>query len=164
MIDHQYLKQILHYNPNTGLWTWLQAISNKVVIGNVAGTKTPWGYIRITVHQEKYMAHRLAWFYMTGEWPPEEIDHKDLVRDNNKWDNLRLATSSQNKANRKEQRNNTSGHKGIDWDTRRSKWRTRVADKHIGYYDSFDMAVEKYRETAKDQFEEYARGKNDFTA
>lgn len=107
-------------------------------------------------------ASRVAWLVMTGEWPIYEVDHEDCDPGNNKWANLRLATRSQNSANRRRPKNNRSGYKGVSWDTRRNTWRSQlvVAGKRIwlGYFDDPVVAHTAYCQTAERHFANFARG------
>ena len=101
MITQERLKELLSYDPLTGVFIW-RVDRYRVKAGDRAGSISPsTGYRVIRVLQKNYGEHRLAWFYMKGEWPLAEIDHEDLNRQNNKWSNLRSATSSQNKTNRR---------------------------------------------------------------
>lgn len=93
------LRRLVKYDPETGLFTWIVKVAHRVRIGDVAGSQMKNGYWRVCVLGTQYYAHRLAWLYMTGVWPSQEIDHKDLNKVNNRWGNLRLANSTQNKAN-----------------------------------------------------------------
>lgn len=105
------LKELLHYDPETGVWTRLVATSNSIRIGDVAGGVNH-GYVRISVDGRKYSAHRLAFLYQTGAWPSAEVDHWNLDKADNSWGNLRGATRSQNIANTSTRINNairTSG-------------------------------------------------------
>lgn len=100
--DQQMLKSVLDYDPATGLFRWKTERSNAPQgnrIGTVAGSPASNGYWRIWLFGEERAAHRLAWLWMTGEWPSSDIDHDNLNRADNKWENLRLATVSQNAAN-----------------------------------------------------------------
>lgn len=99
-LTQEYLKSILEYNLETGKFIWLVKTSNRVKIGMYAGTLRNNGYLKININGQLYYAHRLAWLYMTGKWPENHIDHKDGIKDNNKWENLREATYSQNNKNR----------------------------------------------------------------
>jgi len=124
----EYLREILHYDPETGVFTW-RAGRGRVKDGAVAGSILPRREGKggptslVGVRGRKYPAHRLAWVYMTGSWPPLEIDHIDTDSLNNRWDNLRLATTQQNGANRGPQKNNSSGFKGVCWNKANKAWR-----------------------------------------
>ena len=107
------LKDLLHYDPETGLFTWLQSTNRKIKLGDAAGCLGPQGYVRLRFDGKYYQAHRLAWLYMTGKWPEEFIDHKDTNKSNNKWGNLREATRSENGYNRPHQKDNELGVKGV---------------------------------------------------
>lgn len=101
------LRSVLHYDQETGIFTWLVRMSRATRAGDVAGSGHD-GYVRINIRGQRYMAHVLAWLYVTGEWPPELIDHWDTVRNNNAWANLRLATGSINAQNQRRSHSNSS--------------------------------------------------------
>lgn len=105
------LRELLHYDPETGLFTWKVARQGTRA-GAFAGALNH-GYLRITIDWRHYPAHRLAWLYMTGEWPADLIDHINLVSDDNRFVNLRQATRAQNMHNSARPRTNTSGVKGV---------------------------------------------------
>ena len=88
MITQQRLKELLNYDPETGIFTWVKRTSNRVKIGDAVGFNSH-GYVRMKVDGTVYGAGPLAWFYMTGRWPSHEIDHKNTIRNDNRWDNLR---------------------------------------------------------------------------
>lgn len=119
------LKGRYSYDPETGLFTRLKG-SGRDKIGSVVKTKSVAGYIRIGLDNKTYMAHRLAFLYMTGSWPVGDVDHKDTVRDNNKWENLRDVTKEVNGRNRSIHKNNTSGHAGVSWNKSESKWQAYI--------------------------------------
>lgn len=126
------LRAILHYDPETGEFRWLQrAKSRRAKVGNTS--KQRHTILRITIDRKQYKGHRLAWFYMTGEWP-ERIDHKDRNSLNNRWSNFRVATRSQNQWNHKKYKNNTSGVTGLIWDKLGSRWVVRFRGKHFGSF------------------------------
>ena len=114
MITHQRLLESIRYNPENGYFIWPN--------GDIAGTERNDGYCQINILGKIYLAHRLAWFYVTGEWPIGKLDHQDNDRLNNRWENLRLATNGQNAWNSKLSTKNRSGHKGICWHSGRGKW------------------------------------------
>lgn len=109
------LRHLLRYNPTTGVFVRRVAAGRHGChkAGTVAGhLNARHGYITIRVDGRSYLAQRLAWLYMTGEWPKKQIDHKNLIRSENRWNNLREATHGQNVQNSSLRKNNTSGFKG----------------------------------------------------
>lgn len=92
------------YNPLTGVFT-LAHCRGRWPAGTIVGRLRKDGYIDIGIGKKRYMAQRLAWLYVYGEWPTDEVDHRNRIRSQNNIDNLRLGTHSQNMAN-------NSGHKG----------------------------------------------------
>ena len=93
------LRELLHYDCETGEFRWLKRASPSIQPGDMAGTLDNQGYRRITIKGRHYRAHHLAWLYMRGNWCSLMIDHRDLDPSNNRWANLRRATGSQNNAN-----------------------------------------------------------------
>jgi hypothetical protein len=106
------LHELLHYDPETGVFTWLM---NKgwVRAGAVARYQDSFGYRRIMIDKRHYLAGRLAFLWMEGRWPKFEIDHNNLQPSDNSWFNLREATPPQNNANAPLMVTNTSGVKGV---------------------------------------------------
>ena len=114
LITQEYLKSILEYNPETGDFTWkIKTKNGKKHIGDIAGYLDKKGYISIQINGIGYLAHRLAWFYMTGNWPIHEIDHKNRIRNNNRIENLRDVTRTINGHNQGMFITNTTGFKGV---------------------------------------------------
>jgi len=95
-LSHEYLRKILHYNPLSGEFRWLRS-RGRGLRGMIAGSVTGVGYRQIQIDGIFYYASRLAWFYMTKEWPEFIVDHENENKEDNSWDNLREATDSQNK-------------------------------------------------------------------
>ena len=135
-MTQQELKELLNYDQNTGIFTWLK--NNKI-----AGGINSKGYVAIKIKNKLYKAHRLAWLYVYGEWP-NIVDHINRIRNDNKLSNLRLATPSQNQFNSNLRKDNTSGIKGVTWAKQSKKWLVQIRiDKkktHIGIYKNFEMA------------------------
>src|ERR1017187_11030261 len=118
MLSFSRLIEALDYSPITGQFTWLKETKNGNVVrrrvGDIAGSiDKVSGYSTIRLDKKLYQAHRLAVFFMTGEWPEQDPDHRDNVRENNRWANLRPATRSQNAANGRVHRDNVTGLKGV---------------------------------------------------
>lgn len=141
------LRKNLHYNPLTGEWTWLISQSNAIQAGRKAGAVTDRGYLRVRLHGVGYYSARLAWFYMTGEWPKEQIDHVNRDRLDDRWENLREASFGQNQMNTGLPSNNTSGIKGVSWRGQSQKWEARVSNIYLGLFDTIEQA-----EAARDAF------------
>jgi hypothetical protein len=121
MITQARLKEILKYTPETGIFIWAKT-RPKCPIGKIAGNTRKDGYVTIRLDGSRYFAHRLAWLYIFGEFPPMEIDHIDRNPSNNSISNLRLAEPSQNQANRGAQKNNSSGFVGVRKSSSSGKW------------------------------------------
>lgn len=156
------LKELLRYDPETGVFTWLVWHPNGVKVGDMVGViHKDTGYRQIKIDGRPYVAGRLAWLYMIGALPSSRIDHEDTDKLNNSWHNLRPATASQNGANRCAPRNNTSGYKGVHFHKVRRLWQSqiRVAGKllYLGRFDSIDLATAAYQSAAAKHFGQYAR-------
>ena len=156
------LREVLNYDPGTGVFTWLVTLSNRAQAGVMAGLISNGGCILIGIAGSKYQAHRLAWLYMTGEWPESQIDHRDNSRGNNRWENLRLATPRQNNRNMKKRRDNTSGFKCVTRVQGSRKWRARIhlsggREIHLGCFDTKEEAHAAYVDAAEAHFGEFAR-------
>ena len=160
------LRRILRYDPDTGAFYRLVPSRNGCYKpGSRADYRTSYNYGKYFVHVvrvkgKKYKAHRLAWFYMTGEWPKYLIDHIDNEGTNNAWRNLREATHITNAHNSKRHRDNSTGYKGVE---RHGKYkfaaRIRVNGRNtlLGVYKSALEAHEAYCIAAKRYFGEFAR-------
>ncbi len=165
MLNLTDLREVLHYDPETGAFTWLRVRSGVSSAGKAAGSvfthpNTGHRYLIIGVFCQRYRAHRLAVFYMTGQWPSDEVDHKDGDGLNNRWDNLRVATRSQNHANSKRASDNTTGFKGVR-KQRNGRYQARIAIKgkrlHLGTFQTPEAAHAAYCKAAKELFGEFAR-------
>lgn len=121
------LRSLLHYNPDTGVFTYTRA-RPKIQVGAVAGhLHKGHGYIQLKVNGVLYLAHRLAWLYVHGEWPDGQIDHIDRNRTNNVFSNLRVVTGSQNAQNSDPQVNNWTGGKDVTWFKPKQRWVARIS-------------------------------------
>jgi hypothetical protein len=143
-LDQKTLKDILDYNSDTGIFSWkIDPISGPKRQGNIAGTITKKGYRRILINRQPYMAHRLAFLYMTGNWPTTDMD-----KDNNSWKNIREATGSQNCANQIRRKNNKSGFKGVHWNKQAGRWQASISVSrkqiYLGLYDDPEDAHKVY--------------------
>jgi hypothetical protein len=138
-LTQQRLKEKLHYDPNSGIFTY--HVNNKTrKVYFTVGNLTDNGYIRISVDNKLYYAHRLAWLYVHGQYPKDQIDHLDGNRINNRINNLRLATSQINAQNPKCEYRGYNKHG--------TKWRVRICVNneliYIGSYDTEEEASIAY--------------------
>lgn len=148
----------LDYDSESGVFTWRVNRRGRFArIGSVAGADNGDGQIRISIAGVKYVAHRLAWLYMTGEWPDGLVDHRDMNRSNNRWANLRLANKSQNMANRSAPSNNTSGAKGVSKHSQYDRWVAQAGGRYLGVFKTQDEAVVAYRDAAPEIYGDFAR-------
>lgn len=167
-INLDYVKSILEYDEETGIFirkpinekTRMDKTKNTRWSLKEAGTITPYGYKAINIDHTVYLAHRLAWFYVNGEWPTE-LDHINGNKLDNKISNLRIASSSQNKRNRPKQANNKSGYKGVCFYPPLKKWHAQIHINrkriHLGYFKCPTAAHFSYIKAAKELHGEYAR-------
>lgn len=150
------LSDLLEYAAETGCLTWLpRAVGlfpndaahrswNTRYAGVAALTTLCDGYRRGAIFGKSYLAHRVAWALVHGEWPEDQIDHINGCRTDNRIANLRCVTNQENLRNTARYSHNTSGHIGVHWEQRRRKWRASIKvdgkKRHIGYYPSLDEA------------------------
>jgi HNH endonuclease/AP2 domain len=159
VLTQKYLKEILNYDPLTGVFTWnVNRIANKIK-GQIAGTLDKDGYRQIGINSKVYKAHQLAWLYVYG-YLPKEIDHIHGIKDDNRISELREATSSQNKCNKPKRKDNTSGFKGVTWHKGAKKWMTQIGinkrSYFLGYFDTPEKAALAFNKAAIELHGEFA--------
>lgn len=130
-ITAEYLRTILAYEPETGNWYWLQS-RGRVMEGQRAGSYSALGYLYIKINGQSHIAARLAWLYMTGAWPEDEIDHIDRNSSNDIWENLREADRTDNTRNRVKV--GVSGHPGVYRHANNNRWIAQYNNWYIGSY------------------------------
>lgn len=152
------LKEVIHYDPETGIFTWLVSPNWRIPAGSRAGTEDN-GYRMIGIFLRQYREHQLAWLYVYGRVPPK-IDHRDDNGLNNRITNLRECTKTQNEANKPMQKNNKSGLKGAYWYPRYGKWAACIGvngkTKSLGYFTTAEQAHQAYCKAADELFGEFA--------
>lgn len=155
------LRSVLDYDSETGVFKWRKRMNRKGHVGAPAGTPDSKGYVQIRLYERAYKAHRLAWLHTYGVWPQLVIDHINGDRTDNRIANLRQATGSQNHANSRRYKNNTSGVKGVSWVERVGKWRAYIVvnrrQTHLGLFDNREDAAASYRAAAEAHFGEFCR-------
>ena len=154
------LRQILNYNPETGAWSWRVRRGGRALAGSPAGwVEKSTGYLRIRIAGRTEYAHRLAFLYMEGSLPPNDVDHIDGNHENCIWANLRHATTSQNLANKSVQSNSKSGIKGVRF--RYGIWEARLTANgrqvHRSTHQTMEDAARAYASAATTHHGEFAR-------
>jgi hypothetical protein len=148
MVNADELRALLHYEPETGMFTWRVKPSRRIAAGTVAGhVRADDGYISIQIDGVPYFAHRLAWLYMSGNWSIADIDHRDTVRSNNAFANLREAADFPNQQNiRKATCRSSTGVLGVfpsGTSSTRFRASVRVSGKNLGL-GTFGSKTEAY--------------------
>jgi hypothetical protein len=124
------LKELLKYDPMTGDFTRLTNTGGRRAGSTAGSVNQKNGYRYVSVDGRYYLAHRLGWFFVNGVWPEGDLDHINRCRTDNRLGNLREVTSKENGENYGPFSNNTSGHRGVTWDTSRHMWVAQI--KHHG--------------------------------
>ena len=165
------LRRLIDYDPATGLFYWRARYPepntgwNTRYSGKMAGSlsrpkQTAGAYWKVRIHSRDYKAHRLAWLYMTGEWPANDVDHIDGSRKNNQFANLRLATRQENLRNSRLSRRNQVGLKGVCKCTTTGRYRAEIyvngKNLHLGRFDTPELAHAAYVDAARIHFGAFA--------
>jgi hypothetical protein len=141
------LKSVLNYDADTGVFHWIVSRSNGSKAGDIAGSIDSCGYVVIGVFGKVYLAHRLAWLYMIGVWPEDQIDHKNMNRSDNRWENIRIADKTVNGQNiKKARKHNKTGYLGVHVQKGKFKAQIKVDKKpmHLGYFETAELAHQAY--------------------
>jgi hypothetical protein len=160
--DAERVRQLFDYDPEAGQLLWKERPAPNTKLGAVAGSVSGSGYVYVNVDKQSYRAHRIIWLWVTGEDPGSDlVDHIDGDRLNNRFANLRRASYSQNGANYKKPRRNTSGYKGVSWSPTHGKWAANIRHqgrlRWLGRFDSTEEAHAAYLKAAAELFGEFAR-------
>jgi len=155
-LDQDTLKELIHYNPDTGVFTWRHRDRkwfategafktwNTRLAGKETGCLVANGYLKIGVLYHLYLSHRLAFLYMTGEFPPSETDHINHQKTDNRWVNLRSVSSRENHRNTRH-RNTKSGHMGVYRDKKYKYWYAMIGVNgkaiRLGRFDFIEDAI-----------------------
>ena len=138
------LRELVIYNPITGVFVRRKKTAPRINVGDVAGTKSN-GYLVACLDSKVYLCHRLAWLYSFKEWPENQIDHINGNRSDNRICNLRAVNMSENGKNQRMHSTNTSGRVGVSWSKMAGKWQAAInankKAKHLGFFASFEAAV-----------------------
>ena len=166
LLTSERLKELLHYDPSTGLFIRKTKVTGSVNIGDIAGHGVH-GYIVIEINSMPYRAHRLAWLYVYDVWPKEYIDHVNHIRDDNRITNLREVTRTLNQRNRTKRKDNKSGMTGVYPYGVSGKWGVNIGDDgkqvYLGcFFDKFEaICCRKSAENKYGYHENHGRAQNE---
>ncbi len=153
MITQELVKELFEYKDGK----FYRRIKNnsRHVVGEIAGSLHPKGYRYVSINKKTYAEHRLIWLYHYGQLP-KIIDHINQVKDDNRIENLRQATNTQNQANKTKRKILSSVFKGVCWKKMNNKWEAQISGKYLGLFDSEIDAAIAYNNAAVELFGEYA--------
>ena len=144
-LTQEFLKEILYYDSETGIFTWKIKKAQCAIIGERAGSVNSGGYRKIMLNNKSYPEHQLAWMLFYGEHPNGEIDHINHKKDDNRISNLRSVSHSENVRNKPKMKNNTSGYNGVTWCKQKTKWQAYIRInkilKHLGFFSNKNEAI-----------------------
>jgi HNH endonuclease len=159
-LTQERLRELLSYDPSTGIFRW-RIKRKKMNPGDIAGSRRANGYWCIKIDYFGYQAHRLAWLYVYGKFPDDEIDHIHGSRADNRILELREATHAKNGMNRKMNSNNSSGFRGVSWHKQNKEWRAQIRHNfriiYLGGFQTKQMASLAYEAKATELFGEFKR-------
>lgn len=161
-LSQECLKELLTYDPETGLFRWRVGRGPSAKAEQVAGCYDRAGYVTIMLDGKTHKAHRLAFLFMKGNLPPRnmDVDHINGAKDDNRWCNLRIATRSENATNRGPTKNNRLGVKGV-YRLPSGNFRAAITVRgnriKLGTFDTISAASAAYAEAANDAFGQFAR-------
>lgn len=155
------IRRAFAYDAETGVLRWAERRSNRTKPGDLAGSRTRKGHLRVSVEGQNILVHRIIWALVHGVWPEDQIDHINGDPADNRIANLRPATNRQNQHNAKTRTDNTTGRVGVYWAANVGKWRPmiRVNGKNVclGLYETFAEAVAARERAEREHYGEYAR-------
>lgn len=150
MLSAAELRELVHYDPDTGVFTRRAHVNSRAPAGAVCGSVRKYGYLEFRVKGRLHKAHRLAWLYMTGEWPARVIDHINGITSDNRWANLRhvdCATNIQN-MRRPMKTNQTTGVLGVTFSKKYKHFKAQLSvdgkTKYLGVFKTAEDASAAY--------------------
>lgn len=150
-IKQERLKEVLKYEPLTGLFVWIKRTGPRSIPGKIAGNADTHGYVQIMIDKKLIFAHRLAFLYMDGALPPDDkcVVHINGNPKDNRWDNLRVVTKFVNQQNRHKARNGAKSKLiGANWCKARGVWRSAITvngqRKDLGSFKTAELANQAY--------------------
>lgn len=144
MLTREYVRNLFNYDLLTGKLTWKVFRKGTKGLGSEAGSKKEEGYRQVNIDGRLFYTHQIAFLYMLGSIP-EQVDHDNHIRDDNRWVNLFPSSNKKNGRNQSLRVDNKSGVTGVSWDSKKKAWRSRIkvdgVDKHLGYWSDKDVAI-----------------------
>ena len=155
-ISQEELRRLFAYDPETGVVTRKVSVSANTKVGDVVGYLGNHGYFQVMISGTKYLLHRVIWRLVTGDTPPEQIDHVNHNKVDNRRLNLRLTSHPENARNQSMRSDNTSGHLGVCWNRAAQKWMAQIKvegkTNYLGLFDDKADAIAA-REAANLRFD-----------
>jgi hypothetical protein len=159
------LREVLDYDPETGVFTWRVQTSKRINIGDRAGyidaRPNKGGYRYISIDDVTYFAAHLVVLWMTGKWPTDDVDHINRIRDDDRWINLRRGSRSENSANARARGGKYSKLKGVSFNHPAGKYQAQIKvnyrQRYLGLFDTAEAAHAAYCAAARKYFGEFAR-------
>lgn len=140
MLSQKELKELFHYNPETGIFTRRASVSWNTKRGDIVSGVSN-GYLRVNIGGKQYYCHQLAVLYMTGGLPEDDVDHINHLKTDNRWSNLRAVTRSENLKNCSLGKNNKHGVTGVHIHAPKPVWRAAISVNKkqifLGQYSDF---------------------------
>lgn len=152
------LKELLSYDPETGVFVWVVQKSNNIKVGQIAGcVNKVTGYRDIMINGRTYKSSRLVWLYIKGYFPEHQMDHINRIKNDDRWENLRHVSSQCNTRNCNVSKNNKSGITGVSWRETHKKWYARIMISgkavHLGSFKSkLDATKARWNAEVKHSF------------
>ena len=149
-LTHEEILRLFYYDQLTGLLRWAVDHGRRIKAGRLVECRSGTGYIHVGIYGKYYRVHRIAWFYVYGEWPGGWLDHKNRDITDNRICNLREVTPRQNNYNSGVGTRNTSGYKGVSFCRRMLQYKAAYRDAegnrhHLGYHPTLELAAAAYQ-------------------
>lgn len=142
------LRELLSYDPETGVFCWKTRFSRSDLLGKIAGTETARGYWIISIDGDRYLAHRLVWLYVYGVWPVDQLDHTNGIKTDNRVVNLRESTQAENMQNKRSKKGDGKLNLGAHYVKERGKWVAAITvnrvQKYLGIFKTQEEAHAAY--------------------
>ena len=160
-LTYERAREVFNYDPNTGKLSWKVATSFRVRVGDVIDSQwKPILYYVVMIDGAQYLVHRVIRLWMTGKWPVRFLDHANGVKTDNRWCNLREASTVENQHNKPVSKRNKCGYKGVYFSKDMKKWTAEIMSHrvhmHLGFFDTAKEAAHAYNEAALKHHKKFA--------